>query len=232
MKVPGVQKDGSRLRPFHVKHLDVLPPSCAGCPLGPAPARRADGTPASWLRAAEQEWGQAGIGAWHGSELVGYLLLSPPLHVPREGPQSRVALSPDAAVVMTLRVLDEFSRFGLGRQLVQGAAAMVARGRAYYRALEVEATRAQPSCALPPAEFLESVGFIESRPDAVRPRLRLDLARTVRWRRPHLSTAVGRLAAWGTPPVSPPEPAAREGFAQVGEPMFHVERLIPSPPDH
>lgn len=212
MRVPGVQKDGSRLRPFHVKHLDEIPAPCSVCPLGTCPARRPDGTPAGWLRASEEEWGQAGVACWHGGELVGYLLLSPPLHVPREGPQSGVALSPDAAVVMTLRVLDEHSRAGVGKQLVQSAAAMVARGPAHHRALEVEATRLRPSCALPPAEFLESVGFVECRADPVRPRLRLDLSRTVRWRRPHLSAAVDRLHAWGTRP----EPASRA-----------VERITP-----
>lgn len=214
MKVPGVQKDGSRLRPFHVKHLELLPTPCVTCPLGPAPARRADGSPARWLLAAEQDWGQAGVSAWHEDQLVGYLLLSPPLHVPREGPQSRVALSPDAAVVMTLRVLDEFSRHGLGRQLVQSAAAMVTRGTGHYRAIEAEATRADSTCALPRADFLESVGFVETRTDAVRPRMRLDLSRTVRWRLPHLRVAVDRLAAWGTRPISP-DPA-RRGGARLG----------------
>lgn len=198
-----------RLRPFHVKHAASLPTTCRRCPLGVAetPAL-GEGGAASWLRHAEEEWGQAGVACWDEGEIVGYLLVSAPLHVPRSGPQSGVAQRPDAAVVMSLRVVDEYARLGLGRQLVQAAAAMIARGPAPFRALEVEAARGAAACALPPAEFLESVGFEVCRPDPVRPRLRLDVDRTVRWR-PQVSGAVmERLTAWARP--MPAEPANRE----------------------
>ncbi|WP_460743841.1 GNAT family N-acetyltransferase [Mariniluteicoccus endophyticus] len=199
-----------RLRPFHVKHLEALPATCRSCPLGPLaiPALR-DAEPAGWVRASEGEWGQAGVSCWDDGQIVGYLLVSTPLHVPRSGPQSGVAQRPDAAVVMSLRVIDEYARLGIGRQLVQAAAAMIARGPAPFRALEVEATRAVATCALPSAEFLTAVGFEICRPDPVRPRLRLDVDRAVRWR-PHLNAAVvDRLTAWARP--LPAEPANREG---------------------
>ncbi|GAB3709215.1 hypothetical protein [Mariniluteicoccus flavus] len=198
----------SRLRPFHVEHLAALPPTCRDCPLGDGVATGfdPDGSVASWVRASEAEWGQAGVASWHGDRIIGFLLLSTPLHVPRTGPQSGVAFHRDSAIVMTLRVLDEYARAGTGWQLVQAAAACVAKGPRTFHALETEAIRGRASCALPSAEFLESAGFEVCREHPVRPRLRLDLSRTVRWK-PDLAKTADRLTAWVRP--LPPEPASR-----------------------
>ncbi|NNG20092.1 GNAT family N-acetyltransferase [Naumannella sp. ID2617S] len=196
-----------RFRPIMVEQLPSLPRTCSGCALGEGvrPGLEADGNAAKWARAAQQEWGLCGISAQVGAELAGYLLFCPPLHVPRSGPQGGGPHGADAAAMLSIRVQPECAGVGIGRQLIQATAARAVRmGLA---ALEVRATRVGPSCALPPVGFLTATGFEITVAHPVHPRLRLDLARTVRWRPGLLNSALGRLGDWVRP--LPPEPASR-----------------------
>jgi GNAT superfamily N-acetyltransferase len=119
---------------------------------------------------------------------------------------------------MSARVLPEWQGKGVGRQLVQSAAAMVARRD--IRALEAVGThREGPSCMLP-ASWLESVGFAVVRPHPLTPRLRMDLQSTVRWR-PQLGAAWQRLAAL-VPQTSTPEPAGFEPLRREATPGADV----------
>jgi len=115
---------------------------------------------------------------------------------------------------MSVRVVEEFQRKGIGRQLVQSAAALAARRD--IRALEAVGTyRDGPSCMLP-AAWLESVGFAVVRPHPLTPRLRMDLQSTVRWR-PDLGAAWHRLTAL-VPQSTPPEPARFDPARQTVSP--------------
>lgn len=198
-----------RIRRLGVADLHRLPSTCPACPLGPGHQPGLDPRNqeiAAWARAADADWGFSGLGIVQGDRVVAYVLLAPPLHVPRVGPQSGFGLNPDAAVVMALRVLPAYAGSGLGRQLIQGAAARMTRTP--FEALEARgAPGATPgACCIPPAGFLEAVGFTVIDPHPAHPRYRLDLARTVRWM-PDLRPAVDRVLDWVRP--LPPAPAGR-----------------------
>lgn len=212
-----------RLRSLSRQGLRGLPASCGSCPLGEGVTVDPEST---WVRAAEDQWGQVGVVAVDPAKdpgpdaVMGYLLFCPPLHVPRRGPHQGGGLSPDAAVVLSIRVRPAYTGGGIGRQLVQAAAARVARadglGRGLrphrLRALEVRGTRLGGSCALPEVDFLQSCGFEISREHPLYPKLRLDLSSTVRWRW-SLSSSLERLAEWVRP--APPEPTTRS--SRVGK---------------
>lgn len=195
-----------RLSPLTLTGLADLPITCQGCVLGHPiqPAIDETGQPATWARSAHADWGFCGIVAHQSDRVMGFLLLSAPLHVPRIGPQSGVALNPDAVVVMNLRVLPEYAGVGIGRQLVQSAAGRLTR--THFQALEALATTTNPSCAIPSVSFLESVGFTRLDDHLMNPRMRLEFSRTVRWV-PDLRPAWDRLVGWARP--LPPEPAGR-----------------------
>lgn len=151
-------------------------------------------------------------------EIIGFLTLAPAAYVPRLGAFSTTPVSSDAAVVMSVRVVEGWQRRGIGRQLIQTAAGLAARRD--IRALEAVGTyREGPSCMLP-ASWLLSVGFGVVRPHPLTPRLRMDLQSTLRWK-PDLGAAWQRLAAL-VPQTSPPEPA---GF----EPMRRDALSVPGP---
>ena len=196
-----------RFRRFGTADLHRLPPTCPGCPLGaelqPGLDPAGNGA-ATWARAAEAEWGFCGLGVVDEDRVVAYLLLTSPLHLPRNGPQSGFGVNPDAAVGMSVRVLEEYAGCGLGRQLVQAAAARIARTQ--FQALETRACPGAGACAIPPAGFLEAVGFTAIQPHPLNPRYRLDLSRTVRWL-PDWRPVFDRVLDWVRP--LPPAPAGR-----------------------
>ena len=98
-------------------------------------------------------------------------------------------------LVMTARVLPEFTEAGLARMMVQSVAADLSRrgvraieafGRVEPGA-EADASAAgqaarRPAACLVPADFLLAVGFKTVRPHHRFPRLRLDLRTAVSWR--------------------------------------------------
>lgn len=197
----------ARIRRLGVSDLHRLPATCTACPLGAGQHPGLDQSAnkgATWARAAEADWGFCGVGVADQDRIVAYLLVSPPLHVPRVGPQSGFGLNPDAAVVMSVRVLQGYAGFGLGRQLVQAAAGRIARTP--FRALETRGAPRHGACGIPPVGFLEAVGFTTIDPHPIHPRLRLELARTVSWF-PDLRPTLDRVFDWVRP--LPPEPAGR-----------------------
>lgn len=204
----------TRLRPLTPAELPLLPRSCERCALGQGarPGLAADGTLAGWARAAQDEWGMCGVAARHDEMIVGFLLVSPALHVPSRSPQARAGVTPGAAVMMTVRVLDDWTGTGLGHELIQAVSARLVAGRC--SALESTGSRTAAGCTLPPAGWLESEGFVLVRDTPLAPRWRLDLTSTLRWR-PRLDEAwkaLGKLFPAPAPKPSPPEPA---GFDPV-----------------
>ncbi|GAA2094077.1 hypothetical protein GCM10009841_04280 [Microlunatus panaciterrae] len=155
----------------------------------------------------ERQWGSCGLVATNGDRVIGYLTMAPALLVPRLGSFASTPVSQDAAVVLNVRVVDEYAGHGLGRQLVQAAAAVAVKRDV--RALEAIASHRQNSCMVP-VGFLEAVGFTIIRHHPLTPRLRMDLQTTVRWR-PDLVAAWSRLRSLAVRPA-PPEPV---GFDPV-----------------
>lgn len=202
-----------RLRPMTVKDVAALPASCASCTfwgtspgeLAASPGHRDNlSIQNEWAEAITRHWGYCGVVAVQDDVLVGYLTLAPARYVPRLGAFATTPVGPDAAVLVSGQVLPEHRGHGIGRQLVQAAAGLVARRD--LRALEAVGTYQQgPSCLLP-VGWLEAVGFTVVRAHPTRPRLRMDLQTTVRWR-PDLGAAWHRLTGLVAQPA-PPEPAA------------------------
>jgi GNAT superfamily N-acetyltransferase len=158
---------------------------------------------AQWAEVVTRHWGYCGVIAFADDEPIGHLTLAPAMYVPRLGAFATTPVGADAAVVMSAHVAPELRGKGLGKQLVQSAAGLVARRD--IRALEAVGTYHDgPSCMLP-VGWLESVGFQVVRPHAITPRLRMDLQNTVRWR-PGLGAAWNRLTDLVRQPQSP-EPA-------------------------
>ena len=84
------------------------------------------------------------------------------MYVPRLGAFATTPVGVDAAVVMSAHVAPEYRGKGIGKQLIQSAAGLVARRD--IRALEAVGTyHAGPSCMLP-VGWLEAVGFEVVRP--------------------------------------------------------------------
>jgi GNAT superfamily N-acetyltransferase len=204
-----------RIRPLTATDLAALPDPCARCTfwessLGDLATssdhRDRQQTKLEWAEAVTARWGHCGVMAVNDGQVIGFLTLAPAGFVPRLGAFPTTPVSQDAAVVMSLRVVDGFQGKGIGRQLVQSAAALVARRD--IRALEAIGTyRDGPSCMVS-AAWLQTVGFRVIRAHPVTPRLRMDLQSTVRWR-PDLGAAWQRLTGL-VPQGAPPEPAGFE----------------------
>ena len=212
-----------RFRPMTATDVLELAEPCRGCAfwesslsdLASSPDHRRVETKADWAAAVTDHWGYCGVVAYNDHELIGHLMMAPATHVPRLAAFGSAPMSPDAAVLMSVRVAEEQRGHGVGRHLVQTAAALVARRD--IRALEAVGTHHDgPSCMLP-AAWLQSVGFAVVRPHPTTPRLRMDLQTTVRWK-PDLSAAWSRLTGLVTQPALP-EPA---GYA-------HAEPADPLP---
>jgi GNAT superfamily N-acetyltransferase len=208
-----------RLRPMTAADLPSLPASCARCTFWEAslsdlaaPADQVDrqAMKAEWAEIVTAHWGYCGVVAFAEDQPIGHLTLAPAMYVPRLGAFATTPVGPDAVVVMSAHVVPELRGKGIGKQLVQSAAGLVA-GRDI-RALEAVGTYHDgPSCVLP-VGWLEAVGFHLVRPHPITPRLRMDLQNGVRWR-PGLGAAWHRLTDLVRQPQSP-EPATythREG---------------------
>lgn len=203
-----------RLVNITLDNLDDLPSRCRGCvfwELDPVSGERAcdagdtDLEKEAWVSDTLLEWGSCGQIAYVDGVPAGYVLYAPPAYVPRSVAFPTSPVSSDAVLLMTARLLPEFTGAGLGRMLVQGVARDVVRrgvkaieafGRhsagpkrpapmrgewaAPVRAPHPE-NPAEHSCLLP-AEYLLAVGFKTVRPHPKTPRLRLDIKSTVTWR--------------------------------------------------
>jgi len=189
---------GRRLEPLTLDLLADLPGPCRSCvfwelsPVAAGQAQRAGDTEfekEAWISAALLEWGSVGRIIYVDDVVAGYLMYAPPHLVPRSVAFPTAPVSGDAVLLMTGRVLDEFTGGGIGRVLVQGVAKdLTRRGIRAIEAFGLEQGRpdegryrAEPGCVLP-ADFLRSVGFKTVRPHHRHPRLRLDLRTTLSWR--------------------------------------------------
>jgi len=188
--------------------LHALPEPCSRCTFWEASladlATSSDGhagrTKQGWAEAVTRRWGYCGVVAYNDNQLIGHLTLAPAMLVPRLGAFATTPVSADAAVLMSVSVAEEHRGHGVGRHLVQSAAALVARRD--IRALEAVGTYHDGASCMLPVGWLEAVGFAVVRPHPVTPRLRMDLQTTLRWR-PDLGAAWSRLTGLVVQPAAP-----------------------------
>lgn len=195
-----------RIATVTLDNLDDLPWACRRCvfwELAPVARSRAEesGDPAfekeAWVSSTLLGWGSCGKIVYVDGVVAGFALFAPPAYVPRSGAFPTSPVSPDAVLLMTAKVLEEFSGQGIGRVLVQTLAKdLVRRG---FRAIEAfgDARGDAGSCMLP-ADYLLAVGFKTVRPHHRWPRLRLELKNAVSWRE-DVEVALERLLGSVTP---------------------------------
>jgi GNAT superfamily N-acetyltransferase len=194
-------------------NLDDLPHQCRRCvfweldPVAREAAEDSGGVELekeAWVSATLLEWGSCGKIVYADSLPAGYVTYAPPVHVPRSLAFPTSPVSADAVLLMTARLLPEFTGGGLGRMLVQAAAKDLSRRGV--RAIEAFGRMGDEvpigGCVLP-ADFLLSVGFKTVRPHHLIPRLRLDLRNALSWRE-DVEVALERLLG-----SMNPEPAFR-----------------------
>jgi len=196
---------GRQIFSLTLDRVQDLPEPCASCifwELDPALAAAsiARGDPGldkeSWLSAAMLEWGSVGQIAYVDEVPAGYVTYAPPYLVPRAAAFPTSPVSADAVILMTARVVPDFTGQGIGRVLIQSAAKDVMRRGV--RAVEAFGYRGDPDSAkaacVIPVGFLTAVGFKTVREHRTYPRLRLDLRTTLTWRE-DMEAAVERLLA-------------------------------------
>src|SRR4029450_12551059 len=83
---------------------------------------------AEWAEAVTRHWGYCGVIAFADDEPIGHLTLAPAMYVARLGAVATTPVGVDAAVVMSAHVNPELRGKGLGKQLVQSAAALAGGG--------------------------------------------------------------------------------------------------------
>jgi hypothetical protein len=186
-----------RLVSITLDNLSDLPTRCRDCvyweldPVAGERARECGGAgleKEAWVSDTLLEWGSCGQLVYVDGAPAGYVLYAPPAYVPRAVAFPTSPVSADAVLLMTARIVADFTGGGLGRMLVQGVARdVVRRGiraiEAFGRAANAEAPEpgADYSCLLP-ADYLLAVGFKTVRPHPRTPRLRLDVKTTVTWK--------------------------------------------------
>lgn len=221
---------GRRTVPLARSGLDSLPAGCRGCArweLDPLSAARAAaaGTTAQMKR----DWWQNTLGTGTGGGVlaridqrtVGYATWSLPQQAGGGSATATGPVSPDAVLLMALRVEPDHRGTGLGRWLVQAVLRQVLHqpgdGRGA-RAVEVFgnrlASRDGAGCCLAPTGFWVACGFDVVREHPFTPRLRLDVRRLATWRadvRADVEEAWVRLRGAVRPPPAPAPVPARRG---------------------
>jgi hypothetical protein len=194
-----------RLVNITLDNLSDLPTTCRSCvfwELDPVSKARAE-TPdtalekESWMSSVLLEWGSCGKLVYVDGVPAGFVLFAPPHYVPRSGAFPTSPVSADAVLLMTARVMSEFSGGGLGRMLVQGVAKdLMRRG---VKAIEAFGDKqwTAPACVLP-VDHLLAVGFKTVRPHHRHPRLRMELRTALTWRE-DVEVALERLLGSMTP---------------------------------
>jgi len=221
---------GRRIVPLARSGLHSLPTRCRTCvrwELDPLSAARA--TTAEMSAQAKRDWWQetltsgsgGGVLARIDQQTVGYATWALPHRAGGGSATATGPVSPDAVLLMALRVEPDHRGTGFGRWLVQAVLRQVLHqpgdGRGT-RAVEVFGSRLTSrdgADCLAPTGFWVACGFDVVREHPLTPRLRLDAGRLATWRadvRADVEEAWVRLRGAVRPPPAPaPVPARRGG---------------------
>ena len=194
-----------RLVNITLDNLTDLPLTCRSCvfwELDPVSRARAEANDPglekeSWISSVLLEWGSCGKILYVDGVPAAFVLFAPPHYVPRSVAFPTSPVSADAVLLMTARVLDEFTGVGLGRMLIQGVAKDLTRRGV--KAIEAFGDKQwkSPACVMP-VDYLLSVGFKTIRPHHHHPRLRMELRTALTWRE-DVEVALERLLGSMTP---------------------------------
>jgi GNAT superfamily N-acetyltransferase len=172
-----------RLASITLDNVDDLPQPCRTCVFWEAGLRAPPGaTKDDWLSSVLLDWGSCGRILYVDGEVAGYAVYAPPEYVGGVPGYATSEVSSDAILLMTARVLPQFTAGGLGRVLIQSVVkdALSRRG---VRALEAFGdVRGEELACVIPSEFLTAVGFKTVHRHPRYPRLRLDLRTVLSWR--------------------------------------------------
>ncbi|WP_239307956.1 MULTISPECIES: GNAT family N-acetyltransferase [unclassified Frankia] len=179
-----------RIANITLDNIDDMPRRCRRCvfweldPVARSRAEEAGGTELekeAWVSSALLEWGSCGKIIYVDGAAAGFVMFAPPAYVPRSVAFPTSPVSPDAVLLMTAKILDDFVGQGLGRVLIQSVAKDVVRRG--FRAVEAFGDlRGEGTRCVVPAEYLLAVGFKTVRPHHRWPRLRLEVKNAVSWR--------------------------------------------------
>jgi GNAT superfamily N-acetyltransferase len=155
-----------------------------------------------WVSQVLRDWGSCGRVLRIDGDVAGQVIYAPPVMVPAAGSFPTSPVSPDAVLMVSLRVAPQFEGHGVGRMLVQAMARdLIKRGG--IKAVEAFGdTRGNASaeCVIP-SEFLLAVGFRTLRAHSRNPRMRMDLRTALTWRS-ELEEALDRLRGVVARPVA------------------------------
>ena len=124
------------LVPLSMTTIALLPERCRGCvtweldPEASRAARRLGETEFEkevWLSGVMLTWGSAGQIVTVDDEPVGFALFAPPTAVPGASAFPTSPVSPDAVLLTTARIREEFTGQGLARYLMEGVVRQLAR---------------------------------------------------------------------------------------------------------
>jgi hypothetical protein len=171
-------------------NIDDMPERCRRCvfweldPVARSRAEEAGGTDLekeAWVSSLLLEWGSCGKIVYVGGIPAGFATYAPPAYVPRSVAFPTSPVSPDAVLLMTAKIMEDFAGQGLGRVLVQAVAKDAMRRG--FRAIEAFGDlRAEGSGCMVPADYFLAVGFKTVRPHHRWPRLRLEVKNAVTWK--------------------------------------------------
>jgi len=198
-----------RLANITLDNLDDLPKRCRRCvfweldPVSRSRAEEAGDTEfekEAWVSATLLEWGGCGKVIYVDGAAAGFVLFAPPAYVPRSIAFPTSPVSPDAVLLMTAHIVEEFAGQGLGRVLVQAVAKdLLRRGvRAIEAFGDAQSGPERVGHCIVPADYLLAVGFKTVRHHHRWPRLRLELKNAVTWRE-DVEVALERLLGSMTP---------------------------------
>lgn len=169
-------------------HLEALSAPCRSClfwELDPVRRERVDDPRAekdAWVSQVLREWGSCGRVVIVDDRPVAHAVYAPESFVPGAAGFATAPVSADAVLLTTVHVDPVYRGGGLGRMLVQAAAADLVR-RGGFGAIEAFGDPAgRGGRCLLPAEFLANVGFKTHRAHPATPRMRMELRSTVTWR--------------------------------------------------
>jgi GNAT superfamily N-acetyltransferase len=184
------------LVPLSMSTISDLPERCRTCVAWEVPHSAAlDGDQAAfekevWLSGVMLTWGSAGQIVTVDDRPAGFALYAPPTAVPSAAVFPTAPVSPDAVLLTTARILEQFRGQGLARYLMNGVVHTLTRRGV--RAIELfgveqdapeetDIDSSLPRCLLP-AGFARAVGFTEVQPHRRYPRLRFELSQGIGWK--------------------------------------------------